>query len=334
MAGIFELYTDHQSHIRFRLLAADGTVLTASGPFDDKRAAAAAIAEVRECAGTGLIEDCCSAPRALNSAALARPHQHWSQLGSATDNGATSTVSWPKPGLDAELEDIVLNSEDVVDVLANLNGLAETTLLPARQGVACGITLHRLNKPPAHARSGALARSLDKLQDRLGEGPCLTALAEPRTVLASDVGGDARWPRFAESAASHGLRSVLSLPLAVQGQSTAVLSLSANRSHAFSPDDVHDAEAFAAQASRALRLALPVAELNETVQNLYGALAHRTVIDRALGVVMGQSHCDHATAFGILERAASSRNIKLRDVAASIVASVSGETTTHVHFDP
>ena len=77
-----------------------------------------------------------------------------------------------------------------------------------------------------------------------------------------------------------------------------------------------------------------ITELTETVQDLYAALEHCTVIDTALGVVMGQNHCDHDTAFNILRRAASSRNLKLRDLAASVVESVSGDTDIVVHFDP
>ncbi|MEO5314464.1 DUF1508 domain-containing protein [Pseudarthrobacter sp. CC12] len=57
MAGTFELFVDDDSQIRFRLVMPDGHVLAVSGQFADKQAAAAAIEEVRECAGTGLIQD-------------------------------------------------------------------------------------------------------------------------------------------------------------------------------------------------------------------------------------------------------------------------------------
>ena len=53
MAGTFELFTDGQSHVRFRFLAPNGTVLALSQAFGDKKAAAATITDVRECAGTG-----------------------------------------------------------------------------------------------------------------------------------------------------------------------------------------------------------------------------------------------------------------------------------------
>lgn len=57
MAGQFEVFTDAEDNVRFRLLAADGTVLAVSKAFSDKRSAAAGIMAVRECAGTGLIRE-------------------------------------------------------------------------------------------------------------------------------------------------------------------------------------------------------------------------------------------------------------------------------------
>ncbi|MGO4806379.1 YegP family protein [Arthrobacter sp. 2MCAF15] len=57
MAGQFEIFTDAEANIRFRLLAADGTVLAISRAFEDKRQAANGIVAVRECAGTGLIRE-------------------------------------------------------------------------------------------------------------------------------------------------------------------------------------------------------------------------------------------------------------------------------------
>ncbi|MCB5274702.1 hypothetical protein BJG92_02239 [Arthrobacter sp. SO5] len=57
MAGQFEIFTDSEANIRFRLLGADGTVLAISKAYSDKRAAADGIMDVRECAGTGLIKE-------------------------------------------------------------------------------------------------------------------------------------------------------------------------------------------------------------------------------------------------------------------------------------
>jgi uncharacterized protein YegP (UPF0339 family) len=59
MAGSFEVFMDSESQVRFRLVAPNGAVLAVSEQFTDKRHAAAAIKDVRECAGTGLIQDLC-----------------------------------------------------------------------------------------------------------------------------------------------------------------------------------------------------------------------------------------------------------------------------------
>lgn len=59
MAGSFEVFMDAESQVRFRLVDPNGVVLAVSEQFADKRHAAAAIKDVRECAGTGLIQDLC-----------------------------------------------------------------------------------------------------------------------------------------------------------------------------------------------------------------------------------------------------------------------------------
>ncbi|RAX46310.1 hypothetical protein DQ354_05085 [Arthrobacter sp. AQ5-06] len=71
MAGKFEVFLDSDSHFRFRLTAPDGTVMAVSGAFADKTAVAAGIAAVRECAGTGLVTDLCSAAEVASAAPIA-----------------------------------------------------------------------------------------------------------------------------------------------------------------------------------------------------------------------------------------------------------------------
>jgi AmiR/NasT family two-component response regulator len=49
------------------------------------------------------------------------------------------------------------------------------------------------------------------------------------------------------------------------------------------------------------------------------------VIYQALGVIMAQERCAQAQAFEILRTASQHSNLKLRDIAAAVVTSVSGE---------
>ena len=62
-------------------------------------------------------------------------------------------------------------------------------------------------------------------------------------------------------------------------------------------------------------------------------MASRTTIDLAAGAIMGQNRCNQETAMAILKTASSTRNIKLRDVAARVIASVSADDTVSTHFD-
>jgi AmiR/NasT family two-component response regulator len=59
----------------------------------------------------------------------------------------------------------------------------------------------------------------------------------------------------------------------------------------------------------------------------------RAVIDMAVGVVMAQNRCAPEDAFELLRSASNSRNTKLREVAASVVASISGRAEVKAHFE-
>jgi AmiR/NasT family two-component response regulator len=66
---------------------------------------------------------------------------------------------------------------------------------------------------------------------------------------------------------------------------------------------------------------------------LKAALESRTTIDLAIGIIMGQNRCSQEAAFKILKNASSTRNAKLRDVAATIVAAVNREREVETPFD-
>lgn len=59
----------------------------------------------------------------------------------------------------------------------------------------------------------------------------------------------------------------------------------------------------------------------------------RTTIDLAAGAIMAQNRCNQETAMKTLKIASGSRNVKLRDVAASVVASLSQDPNVRTHFD-
>ena len=225
--------------------------------------------------------------------------------------------------------DLVLGSEDVEAFLTDLAAFSSESLSLPDAPVFCGITVLRKKRAATAASSDERARVLDELQNTY-EGPCLTAMDSMGSVLVPDLRREDRWPEYVEAASGQGLRSVLSVPLLVEGDTRAALNLYSERANAFSDADVERAEVFAQHASKSLRLALKIAQLSDARNDLAAAMQSRTVIDLAVGAIMAQNHCSQEEAFTILRTASSNRNIKLRHLAQSIIAAVSsGKVTTH-----
>lgn len=230
-------------------------------------------------------------------------------------------------------QQMVLESRDVKGFLTELALLAASRLSTPGNRVHAGVTVLRRKKPEAVAASDAAASALDELQNGFGDGPCLTALRRRTAVLVPDLSAESRWTAYVQTAMTHGVAAIYAVPLDLAGDAEAVLNLYSGCSHGFSWEDFTTAEAFAAQAASSLRLILRIAQLSDTRNDLSLAMQSRTVIDMALGAVMAQNRCDRDTAFGILTRASSTRNVKLRDVAATVIASISGEEHITTHFD-
>ena len=81
---------------------------------------------------------------------------------------------------------------------------------------------------------------------------------------------------------------------------------------------------FAAQASGALQLNLHRAADQQLLDQLDQALTSRTIIDQALGILIGQQHCTADHAFTLLRMRSQSSQQKLRDVAADLITRASG----------
>ncbi|SDW03794.1 GAF domain-containing protein [Arthrobacter sp. yr096] len=225
--------------------------------------------------------------------------------------------------------DLVLGSEDVEAFLSDLAIFSAQSLSYPDAPVFCGITVLRLKKSATAASSDERARVMDELQSAY-DGPCLTAMDKLTSVMVPDLLREHRWPEYVEAASHQGLRSILSVPLLVEGDTRAALNLYSERTKAFSDDDVERAEVFASHAAKSLRLALKIAQLSDARNDLAAAMQSRTVIDLAVGAIMAQNSCSQDEAFTILRTASSNRNIKLRHLAESIISAVSsGKVTTH-----
>lgn len=239
----------------------------------------------------------------------------------------------PAPDLEARLKELVLDSKDVAGFLTDLALIASSRLSSPGNRIHSGVTVIRRKRPEAVASSDAAARALDELQNGFKDGPCLTALRNGSTLLVPDLAEERRWAHYIKAAQQNGVSSILAVPLDLAGEAEAVLNLYSGCSNGFTAEDISTAEAFAIQAASSLRLVLRIAQLSEARNDLAIAMQSRTVIDMAIGAVMAENRCSRDTAFQILTKASSARNAKLRDVAAAVITSISGEKQIDTYFD-
>lgn len=233
----------------------------------------------------------------------------------------------------AMLQDVVLDSGDVQEFLTGLADVAATVFSGTYGDVFCGVTLLRPRSMITVASSGDRARQVDEIQYNFDDGPCLRAAREGYTVHIRDFLTETRFPEYREAIAAFGVRSALGIPIRLEDGASAGLDFYSTEPNAFDDEGVAAAEAIASNASRSLRLAVKIGRLTEDARNLEAALSSRTTIDMAVGAIMAQNRCGQDEAIGILRRASSARNIKLRDVAASILASVGQSQATTTHFN-
>lgn len=232
-----------------------------------------------------------------------------------------------------QFQDLVLDSVDVGEFLNELVVFSCDYFSTPGNDVRCAFTLLRQKKPATVASSDDYARVLDEIQLQFSEGPCLSAMQENATIHVPDVRTEPRWSAYMAAVDGFAVGSILAVPLELEGESRGALNLFSPTPHGFSGGDIQGAEQYAGQAARAMRLALRIARLTDARNNLTAAMQSRTVIDIATGVVMAQNRCSQEAALQILKSASSTRNIKLRDVAVSIAASVSGDAALTSHFE-
>jgi GAF domain-containing protein len=229
----------------------------------------------------------------------------------------------------ATLNLLLLNSDSTESFLEELAGVAAQVIEPP---ASCGITVRRDRQAVTIATSDPRATIVDEVQYSAGEGPCLHAIDIAGTVAVPDLHQDHRWPTYREKALEEGIRCTLSLPLMVEERAVGAINLYGYKTAGqFHEAERARAEAFAGQASTALTLMMRRIEQTELSHQLEQALASRSVIDQALGILMAQQKCSSGEAFDLLRRHSQNNNRKLREVAAEVIARATGRPPAPPH---
>jgi GAF domain-containing protein len=161
------------------------------------------------------------------------------------------------------------------------------------------------------APTSDLVAEADELQHRLGEGPCVDALHADE-VDVPDLAHDDRWPDWRPRVVAAGVGAMLCVQLDLADRGLGALNLYAGEANAFDDADRVTARHLASHAAVALSSAHEKATLEK-------AVASRTVIGQAEGILMERFGVDADQAFAVLVRYSQHHNVKLATVAADLV---------------
>ena len=224
-------------------------------------------------------------------------------------------------------DDLTLSLDDLARLLTGDSSLTGTLTrvaalavqaIPGAQGA--GLTLLEQDRPQTVIATDAFVHEVDDVQYGLGEGPCLSAVAEGRTFTSGNLGGEPMWPRFGPRVGRLGVHSALSLPLLVNGRPIGALNVYARPRDSFGAEATRLGESFAGPAAVSVANARALAQAERLVAQLSAALASRAEIDQALGIVMSRTGGTSDQAFTQLRELSQSRQVKLVDVARELVA--------------
>lgn len=234
------------------------------------------------------------------------------QHGGKGQPSSSFTGDVPANDLARTLSDLARSLQDERGVDETLSGIVSAAVHTVPGARYAGVTVVRARRTvDTVAASDELVYKVDRAQYDSGQGPCLDAVWEQRTVRLTDIGEERRWPEFTRRAAHLGIRSMLSFQLYVTRDNLGALNLYADEPDAFTDESEYVGLLFAAHAAVALAGA-------RQHQNMTRAVSMRDIIGQAKGILMERHRISADQAFAVLVGASQRTNTKLADIARSL----------------
>ncbi|AFJ35411.1 GAF and ANTAR domain-containing protein [Mycobacterium sp. MOTT36Y] len=211
------------------------------------------------------------------------------------------------------LADIVYQGSTPAEIYAAIC-IAATLMVPGCDHAS--VMLRDKHIATTAAASDSVARKIDKLEQALGEGPCLDAISEETPQIDPDLRAGSQWPALAARVLTETpVHGIMGFRLLVGPHKIGALNLFSDSRNAFDMVAVERAILLAAFAGVA---ANAVAQ-GEDAATLQRGLASNREIGKAIGMLMALNDLTEAEAFDTLRRVSQEANIKLVDVAAAMV---------------
>ena len=226
-------------------------------------------------------------------------------------------------GLDAAtrlMDDLAGTLEGLDDLTPYLERLVQSVNANIDGCDSVGVTVVMEDRPRTAAYTTAGTLEIDAVQYAVGDGPCLDAFRNGRENLVDFTGGEERWPAFMQGCDPGDVQTLLALPLESGDRRFGALNLYGHARNAFDHTDLALVRMAAQRAADALAAAVHLAGAREVAGQMEQAMASRAVIEQAKGLLMGRHQIDEIVAFELLRRQSQEQNLKLRVLAAQLVA--------------
>jgi GAF domain-containing protein len=217
-----------------------------------------------------------------------------------------------------EVADTLVEEFDLIDFLHMLTDRAAAVVDAAAAGIVLTDVRGTLQFV---AGSDEDVRLLELFQLQTREGPCLDAFRTAHAVVNVDLGAaGGRWPTFAPRATAFGYQAVHAFPLRLRRQVIGALNVfGRTKGGAFTDTDVALVQALADIACIGLIQERAIRRGAVVTEQLQGALNSRIVIEQAKGSVAQAQGTTVDEAFAAIRSYARSHNLRLIDVAHTIV---------------
>ncbi|MFI5781270.1 GAF and ANTAR domain-containing protein [Nocardia sp. NPDC051570] len=224
---------------------------------------------------------------------------------------------------------LLLSDSDIVERPDDIAGIV-SGMLPG--GPLVGVTLD--SESGVVGKSGGTHElSAAEVHHYGAPGPYRVVLETAQPMSVPDLRAEERWDGYARRMLSRGIRSHDIWPLVFDHDSVGTLSVYLTRTGGVASDTRDELGLIVDHLSVLLHIAAEISHRLAMTEQLRAALDSRSIIDQALGIIMGQRRCDHETAFDLLREQSNRNNVKVATLAARVVASFGGAEYREAHFN-
>lgn len=166
--------------------------------------------------------------------------------------------------------------------------------------------------------SDSIAQRVDDMERAAGDGPCVDAIEEETPQVETDLTTPSQWHNLAaRMVAETPVRGAMGFRILVDKRKTGALNLFSDTAGVFDTESAGQAVTLASFAS----VAINAVAQGEDVSTLRRGLLSNREIGKAVGMLMMLHGVDEQEAFNILRRYSQDLNIKLADVARTVIES-------------